>query len=64
MGAIVWITARFLIPAQDATTTGLFLGLTCSIIIGIIAYGAFSYFIKSPELASVVSIILKDIERK
>jgi putative peptidoglycan lipid II flippase len=64
MGAIVWITAKFLIPAQGATTTSLFLGLTSSIIIGMIAYGAFSYFIKSPELASVVSIILKEIERK
>jgi putative peptidoglycan lipid II flippase len=64
MGAIVWIMAKFLIPSQGATTTGLFLGLTCSIAIGMIVYGSVSYFIKSPELESILSLQLKDSKRK
>ncbi len=61
MGAVVWATALFIIPSDNQTLSGLFFGLTGSIVTGLILYGSLSLFFKSKELAKVVAIARKGI---
>ena len=61
MGAVVWATALFIIPSDNQTLSGLFFGLTGSIVTGLIFYGSFSLFFKSKELEKVVDIARKGI---
>lgn len=57
MGAMVWALALFIIPSKGATLTGLFFGLMGSILAGLVFYGAFSFFLKSPELRKVLALL-------
>jgi len=57
MGAMVWSLALFIIPSKGATLTGLFFGLMGSILAGLVCYGAFSFFLKSPELKKVLALL-------
>jgi len=57
MGAMVWSLALFIIPSEGATLTGLFFGLMGSILAGLVCYGAFSFFLKSPELKKVLALL-------
>jgi len=57
----VWATALFIIPSDNQTLSGLFFGLTGSIVTGLIFYGSFSLFFKSKELEKVVDIARKGI---
>jgi len=57
MGAMVWVTAIFIIPSKDATLLGLFLGVMGSVFAGLVFYGAFSFFLKSPELERVWGLL-------
>jgi len=57
MGAMVWALALFIIPSKGATLTGLFFGLMGCILAGLVFYGAFSYFLKSPELRKVLALL-------
>lgn len=67
MAALVWYVSIILIPAQQSTLTDLLLGITASITTGIGSYMVLSFFLKSPELAaifSIVTIIKKRYEKK
>jgi len=54
---MVWALALFIIPSQGATLTGLFFGVMGSILAGLVFYGAFSFFLKSPELKKVLILL-------
>ena len=58
MGAMVWALALFIIPSKEATLIALFGGLMGSILAGLVFYGAFSFFLKSPELEKVWALLL------
>jgi putative peptidoglycan lipid II flippase len=64
MGITVWATARFLVPAESRTLTGLLGGVAGSIAAGLIIYGAISFLVKSPELSSVLAEAGKGIVKK
>ncbi|MBU0987279.1 MAG: murein biosynthesis integral membrane protein MurJ, partial [Proteobacteria bacterium] len=57
MGAVVWTIKLITIPSKDATLSGLFFGLTGSIVTGLAFYGFFSFFLKSPELNKVLALM-------
>jgi putative peptidoglycan lipid II flippase len=59
MGAVVWGAARILIPAPGAKTFLLFLGLSGCVMTGLIVFASLSYFLKSPELISIVAELKK-----
>ena len=59
MGVVVWALALIIIPSKDPTTTGLFWGLVGSIFTGCVFYGSFSFFLKSPELEKVLSLLFQ-----
>jgi putative peptidoglycan lipid II flippase len=65
MGVIVRFTAHFIIPANPATGTlsGLFWGITGSIGVGILIYGAFSFIMESAELEMILAMARK-VNRK
>jgi putative peptidoglycan lipid II flippase len=64
MGAVVWVTALFIIPSGDGNIFGLFFGLMGSIVIGIVLYGSFSLLLKSRELEKVLAIAGKGMRKK
>ena len=43
---------------------GLFLGLMGSIFAGLVFYGSFSFFIRSPELENVLAVVKKSMRIK
>jgi putative peptidoglycan lipid II flippase len=63
MGAGVWAIARLIIPAHDANIWGLLLGITGSILAGLIFYGLSSFFIKRSEFERVLTITRKGIRK-
>ncbi|UCH23799.1 MAG: murein biosynthesis integral membrane protein MurJ [Deltaproteobacteria bacterium] len=64
MGFTVWAVATLVIPANDATSVDLLLGIMGSILIGMLVYGFFSYIVKSPELERVLTIALESMQKK
>ncbi|MGD9105201.1 MAG: murein biosynthesis integral membrane protein MurJ [Desulfobacterales bacterium] len=64
MGAVVWATALLIIPSEDGTSSGLFLGLMGSIVTGLVLYGSFSLLLKSSELKSVLALTGKRKDKK
>jgi putative peptidoglycan lipid II flippase len=63
MGAAVWAVALFIIPSEYGTISSLFFGLTGSIVIGLVLFGAFSFLTKSPELDEVLVIVREGLKR-
>ncbi len=61
MGAVVWAIALLIIPSEDKTLIGLFFGLMGSIFAGLVFYGSFSFFIRSPELEKVLGVVKKSM---
>jgi putative peptidoglycan lipid II flippase len=61
MGVAVWATSLFIIPGEEGSLSGLFLGLVGSIAIGFLAYGLFSLLFKSQELEKVLAIARKGV---
>lgn len=59
MGAVVWITALYIIPSGEGNIIGLFFGLMGSIVFGIVLYGSFALLLKSQELEKVLAIVKK-----
>ncbi|MCD4804066.1 MAG: polysaccharide biosynthesis C-terminal domain-containing protein, partial [Desulfobacterales bacterium] len=57
MGAVVWAVALLIIPSGDKTLINLFFGLIGSIFAGLVFYGFFSFFIRSPELEKVLTVV-------
>jgi len=57
MGAVVWAVALLIIPSEGATLAGLFFGLMGSIFTGIVVYGFFAFFFKSPELEKILAFL-------
>jgi hypothetical protein len=64
MGIVVWATAVLIIPPEDGTSSGLFLGLMGSIVTGLILYGSFSLLLKSTELKNVLVFAGKGKDKK
>jgi peptidoglycan biosynthesis protein MviN/MurJ (putative lipid II flippase) len=64
MGTVVWAVARRFIPTEGGTFTELVTGLVACVMIGLIVFGACSYFIKSPEFTNVVAEVKKGIGKK
>ncbi|MDL1968264.1 MAG: oligosaccharide flippase family protein, partial [Deltaproteobacteria bacterium] len=64
MGAVVWAIALLIIPSEDKTLIGLFFGLMGSIFAGLVSYGFFSFFIKSPELEKVMAVVKRSMRIK
>jgi putative peptidoglycan lipid II flippase len=62
MGAVVWAIALLIIPSEDKTLISLFFGLMGSIFTGLVFYGFFSFFIRSPELEQVLSIVNRNTQ--
>lgn len=63
MGAVVWVVSVYMTRSGDGTLSSLLFGLMGSIIIGFLFYGAFSFFIKSPELKKVWVAVTKGIRK-
>jgi putative peptidoglycan lipid II flippase len=61
MGAVVWAIALLIIPSGDKTLISLFFGLMGSIFAGIVFYGSFSFFIRSPELDKILTVVKKSM---
>ena len=61
MGVAVWATSLFIIPGEEGSLSGLFLGLAGSIGIGFLSYGLFSLLFKSQELEKVLAIARKGV---
>jgi uncharacterized membrane protein YkgB len=64
MGVVVWAIALLIIPSEDKTLIGLFFGLMGSIFTGLVFYGSFSFFIRSPELEKVLSVVKRSTSIK
>jgi len=64
MGGVVWGVGLIILPDQNPGLAGLLAGVAGSIVVGICAYGAFSYVLKSPELHIVLMEIRKGIGTK
>ncbi|MBT9438848.1 MAG: murein biosynthesis integral membrane protein MurJ [Deltaproteobacteria bacterium] len=64
MGAVVWAIALLIIPSEDKTLIGLFFGLMGSIFAGLVFYGSFSFFIRSPELEQVLAVVKRSMRIK
>jgi putative peptidoglycan lipid II flippase len=64
MGLAVWTAAFIIVPAEDRTLSGLVWGLLGSMATGLCSYGAFSYFVRSPELGSVLAQARKGMWKK
>lgn len=56
MGVVIWMISLYIIPRGDTGNLTLAFGIFCSIIAGVIFYGAFSYLIKNQELDFVLSM--------
>ena len=64
MGAVVWATARVIIPASGGTLYGLLAGVAGSIAAGLLVYGGISFMVKSPELSTVLAEARKGTVKK
>jgi putative peptidoglycan lipid II flippase len=64
MGIGVWTAALAIVPVEGRTLSRLFWGVAGSIATGLCIYGAISYFLKSPELSSVLAEAKKGIRKK
>ncbi len=64
MGAGVWAIAKYVIPLSNGNTLDLFFGLVCSIASGMLIYGIYSHFIKSPEFVRILEISLQGVRQK
>lgn len=56
MGVVIWMISLYIIPCEDPGNLTLAFGIFCSIIIGVIFYGIFSYLIKNQELEFALSM--------
>ena len=64
MGIFVWGTARLWLLPDDGAVMELLLGLMGSILAGLIVFGICSFWVKSPELFSVLAEMKKGIAKK
>ena len=64
MGAIVWGVSLVLIPQPGGRTLELLLGLSGCVITGVVVFGIFSYYLKSPEFVSFVAEAKKGLIKK
>jgi putative peptidoglycan lipid II flippase len=64
MGGVVWATALLIVPSENGTLSGLFFGLTGSIVTGLVLYGSFSLLLKSTELKNVLAFAGKGKDKK
>ncbi len=53
MGGIVWTVASVVIPAENISSSSLFLSVSCCILTGIVSYGFFSYLFNSNEIRTL-----------
>ncbi|MBU0543965.1 MAG: murein biosynthesis integral membrane protein MurJ [Proteobacteria bacterium] len=53
MGGIVWTVASVVIPAENISSSSLFLSVSCCILTGIVSYGFFSYLLNSNEIRTL-----------
>jgi hypothetical protein len=60
----VWCAALFIVPTDNRTLLNLFWGVGGCIVAGLCIYGVSSFFIKSPELDSVMAAVKKGIRKK
>jgi len=59
MGFGVWFVSFMIIPSGDKSLTILFTGVVTSIIAGIILYCISAFFMKSPELNTVLDVVIR-----
>jgi len=59
MGIVVWFVSFMIIPSGDKSLTILFTGVAVSIMAGIILYCISAFFMKSPELNTVLDVIIR-----
>ncbi|HGY11803.1 MAG TPA: murein biosynthesis integral membrane protein MurJ [Desulfobacterales bacterium] len=64
MGIAVWTISLYIFSPREQTISGLFFGITGSILTGLILYGFSSRLLKSRELEMVLSIVQKSVKRK
>jgi putative peptidoglycan lipid II flippase len=64
MGLAVWTAALVMVPGEGRTLSGLIWGLLGSMATGLCIYGAFSYFVRSPEFGSVLAQAKKGMRKK
>ncbi|NIP26577.1 MAG: hypothetical protein GWO38_22825, partial [Phycisphaerae bacterium] len=64
MGAVVWVAAKVLIPAQGASFLALVAGVMACVAAGLAIFWGCSYGVKSPELGTMLAEIKKSIKRK
>ena len=64
MGIIVWGVALVLIPQTGGRTLELLFGLSGCVITGLVVYGVFAYYLKSPEFLSFIAEAKKSIIKK
>ncbi len=59
MGIVVWFVSFMIIPSGYNSLTILFTGVVVSIIAGIILYCISAFFMKSPELNTVLDVVIR-----
>ena len=64
MGIVVWAVAGAIFPLEKQTSSGLLIGVTACIGIGLGVYGLISFVLKSPELSSIIAQVRMDSGKK
>ncbi len=64
MGIVVWAAAGTLFPLEKQTSSGLLMGVSACIGIGLSVYGLISIVLKSPELSFILAKARKDSDKK
>lgn len=64
MGFGVRITGDLLLPAGNGSSVALLFGIIGSILTGVLLYGLCAYFVRSPELESMIDIFRRGIIRR
>ena len=64
MGVVVWGAALVFIPSDYQSLSALLLGLTLSIVTGLLTYGAIAFVIRSPEFVSIVAEVKNSIRKR
>jgi putative peptidoglycan lipid II flippase len=64
MGGVVWGLAMKIIPCCNPSFSGLAVGLAVCIAAGFLTYGGVSFFMRSPELAIVITEAKNSIKKR
>ena len=59
MGAVVWFSARMVVPSAEGSTIALLVSLMGTILVGVLLYGTSAFCLKSDELKEVLSTFRK-----